>query len=68
MEAGSAERNSLTENNRLPIQNYFIGGSAVSVNFALQNEEGGLMKGWGPKYLKNGEVVFPPPRVDYLTT
>ncbi|GIT71289.1 MAG: hypothetical protein Ct9H300mP28_11030 [Pseudomonadota bacterium] len=60
MEAGSAERNSLTENNRLPIQNYFIGWQCRVREFALRNEEGRPNEGMRPQIeLKNGEVVFP---------
>ena len=60
MEAGTAERNSLTENNRLPIQNYFIGWQCRVREFALRNEEGRPNGGMRPQIaLKNGEVVFP---------
>ena len=60
MDAGSAERNSLTENNRLPIQNYFIGWQCRVREFALRNEEGRPNGGMRPQIeLKNGEVVFP---------
>ena len=60
MESGSAERNSLTENNRLPIQNYFIGWQCRVREFALRNEEGRPNGGMRPQIaLKNGEVVFP---------
>ena len=60
MEAGTAERNSLTENNRLPIQNYFIGWQCRVREFALRNEEGKPNGGMRPQIeLKNGEVVFP---------
>ena len=60
MEAGSAERNSLTENNRLPIQNYFIGWQCRVREFALRNEEGRPNGGMRPQIeLKNGEVDFP---------
>ena len=60
MEAGSAERNSLTENYRLPIQNYFIGWQCRVREFALRSEEGRPNGGMRPKIaLKNGEVVFP---------
>ena len=60
MEVGSAERNYLTENNRLPIQNYFIGWQCRVREFALRNEEGRPNGGMRPQIeLKNGEVVFP---------
>ena len=60
MEAGTAERNSLTENNRLPIQNYFIGWQCRVREFALRNEEGRPNGGMRPQIaLKNGEVIFP---------
>ena len=60
MEAGSAERNSLTENNRLPIQNYFIGWKCRVREFALRNEEGRPNGGMRPQIaLNNGKGVFP---------
>ena len=60
MEAGSVEKNSLTENYRLPIQNYFIGWQCRVREFALRNEEGRPNEGMRPQIeLKNGEVVFP---------
>ena len=60
MEAGSAERNALTENDRLPIQNYFIGWQCRVRELALRNEEGRPNGGMRPQIaLKNGEVVFP---------
>ena len=60
MEAGSVERNSLTENYRLPIQNYFIGWQCRVRELALRNEEGQPNGGMRPQIaLKNGEVVFP---------
>ena len=60
MEAGSAERNALNENDRLPIQNYFIGWQCRVREFALRNEEGRPNEGMRPQIeLKNGEVVFP---------
>jgi len=59
LEAGSAERNSLTENYRLPIQNYFIGWQCRVRELALRNEEGRPNGGMRPQIaLKNGEVVF----------
>ena len=59
MEAGSAERNSLTENNRLPIQNYFIGWQCRVRELALRSEEGRPNGGMRPQIiLKNGKVVF----------
>ncbi len=60
MEAGSAEINSLTENFRLPIQNYFIGWQCRVRELALRSEEGRPNGGMRPQIaLKNGEVVFP---------
>ena len=60
MEAGSVEKNSLTENYRLPIQNYFIGWQCRVRELALRNEEGRPNGGMRPQIvLKNGEVVFP---------
>ena len=60
MEAGSVEKNSLTENYRLAIQNYFIGWQCRVREFALRNEEGRPNGGMRPQIeLKNGEVVFP---------
>ena len=60
MEVGSAERNYLTENNRLPIQNYFIGWQCRVRELALRSEEGRPNGGMRPKIaLKNGKVVFP---------
>ena len=60
MEAGSAERNALTENDRLPIQNYFIGWQCRTRELALRSEEGRPNGGMRPQIaLKNGKVVFP---------
>ena len=60
MEAGSAEINSLNENFRLPIQNYFIGWQCRVRELALRSEEGRPNGGIRPQIsLKNGEVVFP---------
>ena len=60
MEAGSAEINSLTENFRLPIQNYFIGWQCRVRELALRSEEGRPNGGMRPQIaLRNGEVVFP---------
>ena len=59
MEAGSAERNALTENDRLPIQNYFIGWQCRVRELALRSEEGRPNGGMRPQIiLKNGKVVF----------
>ena len=59
MEAGSAEINSLTENFRLPIQNYFIGWQCRVRELAFRSEEGRPNGGMRPQIaLKNGEVVF----------
>ena len=59
MEAGSAERNALTENDRLPIQNYFIGWQCRTRELALRSEEGRPNGGMRPQIaLKNGKVVF----------
>ena len=59
MEAGSAERNALTENDRLPIQNYFIGWQCRVRELALRSEEGRPNGGMSPQIiLKNGKVVF----------
>ena len=59
MDAGSAEGNTLNENDRLPIQNYFIGWQCRVRELALRSEEGRPNGGMRPKIvLKNGEVVF----------
>ena len=59
MEASSAERNALTENDRLPIQNYFIGWQCRVRELALRSEEGRPNGGMRPQIiLKNGKVVF----------
>ncbi len=59
MEAGSAERNSLTDNDRLPIQNYFIGWQCRVRELAFRSEEGRPNGGMRPQIiLKNGKVVF----------
>ena len=50
----------MTENYRLPIQNYFIGWQCRVRELALRNEEGRPNGGMRPQIaLKNGEVVFP---------
>ena len=60
MDAGSAEGNTLNENDRLPIQNYFIGWQCRVRELALRSEEGRPNGGMRPKIaLKNGKVVFP---------
>ena len=60
MEAGSHDRNTLTENDRLPIQNYFIGWQCRTRELALRSEEGRPNGGMRPQIaLKNGKVVFP---------
>ena len=59
MESGSAERNTLSENDRLPVQNYFIGWQCRVRELALRSEEGRPNGGMRPKIiLKNGKVVF----------
>ena len=59
MEAGSQDRNTLTENDRLPIQNYFIGWQCRVRELALRSEEGRPNGGMRPQIiLKNGKVVF----------
>ena len=60
MEAVSAEINFLNENDRVPIQNYFIGWQCRVRELALRSEEGRPNGGMRPKIaLKNGKVVFP---------
>ena len=60
MEAISAEANFLNENDRVPIQNYFIGWQCRVRELALRSEEGRPNGGMRPKIaLKNGKVVFP---------
>ena len=60
MEAVSAEWNFLNENDRDPIQNYFIGWQCRVRELALRSEEGRPNGGMRPKIaLKNGKVVFP---------
>ena len=60
MEVVSAEGNFLNENDRVPIQNYFIGWQCRVRELALRSEEGRPNGGMRPKIaLKNGKVVFP---------
>ena len=60
MEEESAYINTLTENGRSSIQNYFIGWQCRVRELALRNEEGRPNGGMRPKIvLKNGEVIFP---------
>ena len=60
MEVVSAEGNLLNENDRVPIQNYFIGWQCRVRELALRSEEGRPNGGMRPKIaLKNGKVVFP---------
>ena len=60
MEVVSAEGNLLNENDRVPIQNYFIGWQCRVRELALRSEEGRPNRGMRPKItLKNGNVVFP---------
>ena len=59
MEAGSAERNYIPENDRLPIQNYFIGWQCRLREYALRSENGRPNGGMQPRIkLENGTVVF----------
>ena len=59
MEAGSAERNYIPENDRLPIQNYFIGWQCRVRELALRSENGRPNGGMRPRIkLENGTVVF----------
>ena len=59
MEVVSAEGNFLNENDRVPIQNYFIGWQCRVRELALRSEEGRPNRGMRPKIaLKNGKVVF----------
>ena len=60
MEVVSAEGNFLNENDRVPIQNHFIGWQCRVRELALRSEEGRPNGGMRPKIaLKNGKVVFP---------
>ena len=60
MEVVSAEGNFLNENDRVPIQNYFIGWQCRVRELSLRSEEGRPNGGMRPKIaLKNGKVVFP---------
>ena len=60
MEVVSAEGNFMNENDRVPIQNYFIGWQCRVRELALRSEEGRPNGGMRPKIaLKNGKVVFP---------
>ena len=60
MEVVSAEGNLLNENDRVPIQNYFIGWQCRVRELSLRSEEGRPNGGMRPKIaLKNGKVVFP---------
>ena len=60
MEAGSAEINYSTEDDRFPIQNYFIGWQCRVRELSLRSEEGQPNGGMRPQIsLNNGEVVFP---------
>ena len=60
MEVDSAEGNLLNENDRVPIQNYFIGWQCRVRELSLRREEGRPNGGMRPKIaLKNGKVVFP---------
>ena len=56
MEVVSAEENLLNENDRVPIQNYFIGWQCRVRELALRSEEGRPNGGMRPKIsLKNGK-------------
>ena len=60
MGIGSAGINSSTENDRFPIQNYFIGWQCRVRELAFRSEEGRPNGGMRPQIvLKNGKVVFP---------
>ena len=60
MEVDSKEINSSIENDRLAMQNYFIGWQCRVRELALRSEEGRPNGGMRPQItLKNGDVLFP---------